>query len=251
MVYREVSSKAIIAKIFRDVKPPDANWVTDAIEWIGEALDEIGAGAQLIDKETSPGFGYPEYLKIVNHKGILPCDLYTITQVTHNNRPIYPKTSSYSTQKYDYDNYGNIILTTDKNASLKEFYDIKGNYIVTGFSDSAVNILYKGFSVDEDGFPMVPDMIEFKRALTWYVRMMLVSSGYEDKVFTYEKLEERFWQSCANARNQANQLDVGNAENFLNQWVRMIPSLDRFASTFNDLGNRERLVSNFNNYLYW
>ena len=38
-VYKTISSKAVIRKIFRDLKPQNDNWIDDAVEWIGEALE--------------------------------------------------------------------------------------------------------------------------------------------------------------------------------------------------------------------
>ena len=32
-VYKTTSSKVIIRKIFRDLKPDNDNWIDDAIEW--------------------------------------------------------------------------------------------------------------------------------------------------------------------------------------------------------------------------
>ena len=50
-VYKTISSKAIIRKIFRDLKLSKDNWIDDAIEWIGEALEHIGASPQLLQKQ--------------------------------------------------------------------------------------------------------------------------------------------------------------------------------------------------------
>ena len=41
MIYKNISSKAIIRKVFRDLNPNGDNWIEDAIEWIGEALEHI------------------------------------------------------------------------------------------------------------------------------------------------------------------------------------------------------------------
>ena len=46
-IYKTISSQEIIRKVMRDLKPEDANWIDDAIEWIGEALEHIVASAQL------------------------------------------------------------------------------------------------------------------------------------------------------------------------------------------------------------
>jgi hypothetical protein len=77
MIYRHTSSKGIIRKVMRDLKPNDDNWVDDAIEWIGEALEHIGSAAQLVTKKT--------VLHIKDNKALLPNDLYYINQVAVNN----------------------------------------------------------------------------------------------------------------------------------------------------------------------
>jgi len=75
-IYKHVSSKEIIRKVFRDLKPATGNWIHDSIEWIGEALEHIGASAQLCTKHA--------VIPITNHKGSLPGDLYYINQVAIN-----------------------------------------------------------------------------------------------------------------------------------------------------------------------
>jgi hypothetical protein len=75
-IYKHVSSKEIVRKVFRDIKPATADFVHDAIEWIGEALEHIGAAPQLCRKQC--------VLDIKNHRACLPGDLYYINQVAIN-----------------------------------------------------------------------------------------------------------------------------------------------------------------------
>lgn len=75
-IYKNVSSKEIIRKVFRDIKPRTADFVHDAVEWIGEALEHIGAAPQLCQKQV--------VIDIADHKGCLPGDLYYINQVAVN-----------------------------------------------------------------------------------------------------------------------------------------------------------------------
>ena len=72
-VYKNISSKTIIRKVFRDLKPTGDEWIDDAIEWMGEALEHIGAASQLCQKQC--------VLTIEDHKACLPGDLYFINQV--------------------------------------------------------------------------------------------------------------------------------------------------------------------------
>ena len=74
---KTVSSKVLIRKIFRDLNPSKDNWVDDAIEWIGEALEHIGASSQLCQKQC--------VLDVADHKVLIPSDLYYINQVAINN----------------------------------------------------------------------------------------------------------------------------------------------------------------------
>jgi len=76
-IYKTISSKALIRKVFRDLKPSKDNWIDDAIEWIGEALEHIGAAPQLCQKQC--------VLDITEHKTLMPSDLYYINQVAINN----------------------------------------------------------------------------------------------------------------------------------------------------------------------
>ena len=57
---KTISSKVLIRKIFRDLKPSKDNWIDDAVEWIGEALEHIGAAPQLKQQQC--------VLEIVDHK---------------------------------------------------------------------------------------------------------------------------------------------------------------------------------------
>jgi len=84
-VYKTISSKVVIRKVFRDLRPDDDNWIDDAIEWIGEALEHIGSSAQLQQKQC--------VLTVANHKVLLPSDLYFINQVAINNS-VSPTTQS-------------------------------------------------------------------------------------------------------------------------------------------------------------
>mgnify|MGYP003113287485 FL=1 len=84
-IYKTISSKRIVRKIFRDLKPSNDNWIDDAIEWIGEALEHIGAATQLCQKQC--------VLEVKDHKVLMPSDLYYINQVAINGG-VAPTTSA-------------------------------------------------------------------------------------------------------------------------------------------------------------
>ncbi len=69
-----VSSKAVLAKVIADLDlKEDEIKITDIREWIGEAMEKIGAVQQLEHKVVN--------IKICDYQAKLPCDLYRLNQV--------------------------------------------------------------------------------------------------------------------------------------------------------------------------
>jgi len=69
-----ISSKAVLAKIIADLDlKEDEIRITDVREWIGEAMEKIGAVQQLEHKV--------ENIRVENYQAKLPCDLYRLNQV--------------------------------------------------------------------------------------------------------------------------------------------------------------------------
>ena len=80
MITKHLSSKTIIAKIYADLNlQDDGNRITDIQEWIGEAVEHIGAVKQLTHKVS--GVDGEPIIKICNHLAAIPCDLYRLNQV--------------------------------------------------------------------------------------------------------------------------------------------------------------------------
>ena len=50
MIYNTISSKSIIADIYRDFRPNGSGWTTDAIEWIGRGMEIIGYSVGYVRK---------------------------------------------------------------------------------------------------------------------------------------------------------------------------------------------------------
>lgn len=69
-----ISSKAVLAKIIADLDlKEDEIRITDVREWIGEAMEKIGAVQQLEHKVAN--------IQVVDYQAKLPCDLYSLNQV--------------------------------------------------------------------------------------------------------------------------------------------------------------------------
>ena len=289
-VYKTKSSKTIIRKIFRDLKPDNDNWIDDAIEWIGEALEHIGASTQLCQKQC--------VLDIVDHKTLMPSDLYYINQVAINNS-VSPVNSTeldalvarvaelkdqikdaqdnnleYSDTATILHEINNRIVVIEnvyfkssnqlqplqygastfhrsmhcegcvnENTSYEDTYIVDCDYIKTSFVSGKICLSYMAFPTDEDCYPLVPDDISFSEAMFWYVykKILLSKPNFKNNGVDYNFAENQWKYYCTQARNAANYPDIDRYESFMNQWVRLIPDINRHDKAFEHLNTREDL----------
>mgnify|MGYP003114728197 FL=1 len=317
--YKNISSKVIIRKVMRDLKPNNDNWIDDAVEWMGEALEHIGAASQLCIKKS--------VLDVVDHKALLPSDLYYINQVAINGT-ISPKISNelltltdkvkslkttikeynetleseivksvdgtytsnittadletYDTQYksnvlelneinsriivlegmfFNVDGKGGSTLTplsygastfpdaihcdkcVNEVAAGKDSYIIDCDYIKTSFPTGTVCLSYMAFPLDEDCFPMVPDSISYKEAMFWYIFKQMLLGGWDKPTnkIDYNFADQKWKYYCTQARNEATYPDIDKMENFMNQWIRLVPELNNHELFFEELNTREDL----------
>jgi len=258
MVYNAVSSLAILAKVYRDNNIDD-NIEGYVLEWIGEALEFIGTGVQLIEKE--------EWIVSTNHSATLPSDLQQLETVwTVQEAPLK---DNWQDEEFPYDlkaiekeqkillNRSDQLLhggigrsstdipresfntsgrtsfqelqgkdpqETDKNqlsGNYQETYHLNGNEVKTSFPEGILLIQYKAIPTDENGFPLVPDHISFKEALTWYVTKKLIRRGHNLSM-DYGSANQQWKLYCTQARNKATFPDMDEYENFLRSWVQMV-----------------------------
>ena len=275
-VYKTISSKTIIRKIFRDLKPSKDHWIDDAIEWLGEALEHIGAAPQLNQKQC--------VLTVTDHKVLLPTDLYYINQVAINNSvsPVSAKELDTLTTKVTelkesivaaqannleyssttsvlneinsrivilenvYFNNGNSMQPlqygastfhrsmhctdcVNENVNYEDTYIVDNDYIKTSFASGKICLSYMAFPTDAECYPLVPDDISFKEAMFWYIykKLLLSSPKFKDNGINYQFADQQWKYYCTQARNAANYPDIDKYESFMNQWVRMIPNMNR------------------------
>ena len=292
-IYKTISSKVVIRKIFRDLKPQNDNWIDDAVEWIGEALEHIGSAPQLLQKQC--------VLDVSNHKVLLPSDLYYINQVAVNNTvsPVNSNELDTLTTKVtelkaaivdaqanslEYSDTASVLHEinnrivvlenvyfkdsstlqplqygastfhksmhcegcVNENMQYEDTYIIDNDYIKTSFVSGKLCLSYMAFPTDEDCYPLVPDDISFKEAMFWYVykKILLSNPRFKNNGIDYGTAEQQWKYYCTQARNAANYPDIDKYESFMNQWVRLVPQLNRHETAFEDLNTREDLYRN-------
>ena len=242
-IYKTISSKVVIRKIFRDINPNTDNWVDDAIEWMGEALEHIGAAPQLELKTC--------VLTVKDYKAALPNDLFYINQVALNETEegviisqqmdtlleridaIVNGGASYNYTLNEINSRLQVLenqlagadhmtvlnkcrtsfpktvdcpdCINDNNLPFRCYYT-EADKLKASFSQGKVCISYMAFPVDDECFPLVPDDISFKEAMFWYVykKMLLGNMTPSQNGIGYEFAEMQWKYYCTQARNAAN-----------------------------------------------
>jgi len=195
----------------------------DILEWIPEAIEEIGGFPDMkYIRKSTPTKDCEGALFTKNHVVPLPCGLVEIIAVEDargyrirygsDETDIRKQTTRYHTAS-DNNPVGNIRATNfqmdvfgieggiDKNGvntsvpwdgsdikqkplgNLINYYIIQGDSLQTAEESSFVRIHYYARPVDNDGFYLFPDNGNYKSAIYWYVMKMMLAAGYEDKNF--------------------------------------------------------------------
>lgn len=121
--------------------------------------------------------GYPStfedktvVLEVKNHKAVLPCDLYSITQVQC---PCQGDSLSVATDVFD----------IRRRQQGMPTYRADNNILFTSEENGSLILSYKALKLDSEGFPMISDDGTFQRALVSYVIMKSVQDNfYQGKV---------------------------------------------------------------------
>ena len=258
MNYKFISSKEVIGKVFRDLKPKDSSWTMDAVEWIGEALDFIGYHGAFEKKVDT--------VTVSSHKAMIPCDLYTLIQVEYNGQALVfgTDTAGYDTDRTtaavpatqgtvhtsavfqtnptdDSSSPAFTLQTTSASNYGTDYYLLNAGYIVTSFEEGTLKLHYTAYPTDGDGFPMVPDNIYVKQALEWYIIRQMMMGGYIHPVFNWQVADQKWGHYCVAAGNDLAFPSIDKMETMKNMFVRMAPNMNAHADFFQGQETQGRL----------
>jgi hypothetical protein len=237
MIYNLVSSKRILSKIYRDLKPRNSNWEADAIEWIGEALSFIGYQAAFVKRRVT--------LTVKDYRVPFPKDFYNLIAVYYednklpfggdivNAEPyldeaiyIAAKTEVLESTNFTVTRYGSRLYNTG--SSDYNYYTINPGYIQTSFETDDIELVYNAWPVDKEGLPLIPDSPYYSQAIEWYVMRQMSLQGYEfpNKEFTFTFLDQQWKHYCVSAGNDAAFPNPDKAQRFMDMWVHLIPDIN-------------------------
>lgn len=267
------SSYEVIDRVLRDGDYRDVDFnLSNLIEWTAECLDLIGCPASLVDTI--------DCIEIKDHRGMLPCNLHTIKQVTgltitggyqfpmrYANNTFHPlflnnlgqagtinpqEPIAFDAQGNPIYNFYNYPADIPKNSvALPSYfndatYTTNDNFIFTSFKDSAnILIAYKAYPVDDNGFPLIPDNEKFRQAVQWYIMCKLDYKMWRgqklsDKQFNYTETQRDWYIGAATTSGLTPTID--QMESWAQQTMHLLPRLHLHAENFDTLGSRELLT---------
>lgn len=245
-VFKQVSIKVALRKIMSDLgysrsTAHEFPW-QDSIEWIAEALGQIGAYTQYEAKEVT--------LTVKDFKAKLPCDFVHLKRLLN---------ADYNQPRGIQDNnnlslLGNNIDTLEETetrlqgSSISDFdYNIVLDNIITTYKTGTIKLQYLAMPVDEEGFPVIPDNDSYNEAFFWKVaRQLSIRGQLKNKELTYQRCDYEWQWYCGQARSEGNALTHAQREKFAMENLTMLPLGAMVASTYN---NGSHASDSFTGYL--
>lgn len=198
MLYTLTTSKEVIGRIIRNTRIQDTSYIVDMSEWIGEVVGFLKTKMALTPKSKC--------IEVCFHTGHFPTGLHTLTGVYHN---------------------GHRIPMRGKGCG--DWYDVIPGGLQTSICDGTIEIHYLALPMDDEEFPLIPDDEDYKQAIYWYVRFMMIGAGYEDKVFTAIQCNDKFELHAARAKGKIRYPSVEMMTDRIPSITRYLPaSFNRF-----------------------
>ena len=121
-------------------------------------------------------------------------------------------------------------------------YKIQGMVIFTSTKDVDVEIAYRAYQVDEEGYPLLPDNPSFLRGLENYIKLQWFTIKYDMGEIPQQVMEntqrEYDW-AVGDAQSEFSRLDLDHAETLFNSFKTLLPRNNEHWRAFFDNGAKE------------
>lgn len=178
-----------------------------------------------------------EYVTIKEYRALLPCDYYQMNQIrlidsNGNPRGVF----RYSTDSFHMGN------TVPDFSDLT--YKVQGSVIHTSLQEGAIEIAYQAITVDDMGYPLIPDNSSFTRALEGYIKKqwftILFDLGKLNINILNQALQDYSW-AVGDCQTEFNRMSLDKAESFFNSWKTLLIRSSEHKSGFAYNGSQEKL----------
>lgn len=106
------------------------------------------------------------------------------------------------------------------------YYNLQPGAIETTFEFGEIKLIYTGAVSDELGFPLIPNVYEFKEALAWYITSRILLSGHEHPVINWSTADGKWEQFKIKARNKMKMPTLDRMQALTNMWTSPVFNRD-------------------------
>lgn len=169
----------------------------------------------------TPGL-YEEKTNIIpihEWRGQLPCDFEHMIQVRTAGK------GPFGTYRYSEDSFH--MSPEKKPADFGSLtYKIQGLVIFTSTKETDIEIAYRAFMTDSEGYPLLPDNPSFLRGLEAYIKMkwfeILFDQGaINDRIMA--RADQEYAWAAGDAQSEFSRLDLDKAETLFNSFKTLLP----------------------------
>lgn len=128
--------------------------------------------------------------------------------------------------------------------SFEPVYRMNHGFINTNIRNGRVLISYNAIMVDDDDFPMIPDMISYKEAIYWYVTMKLKFPEFlagRLRGDVYNEIKSNWHIYRKQAYGNCIMPDADAMQSIQNVWLRQVPELGEHDTFFSSVGQAQNI----------
>lgn len=202
-----------------------------AVNYAVRFIQKVGMPSIFLEKTQE--------IEIKDYRGTLPCDYYEMIQVRavrHNCHGLEEKVFRYSTDSFH--------MSENKTKGFDLTYKLQGNCIFTSMKEGTIEIAYRAFSVDEEGFPLIPENGTFEEALELFIKMKHFTIQYELGKITPQVLqhtEQQYAWAVGQAQSDLVRPSIDQLQAFTNSWNTLIQRTTEHSHGFKENGTQEMI----------
>lgn len=231
--------RRILDRVMRHPMMRDIPFET-AVEYAVDFISLMGTPA-LYEEKTA-------VVKIEDWRGELPCDFVEMIQVRmcprqhrkcwcdchiHYHNPVY----TYSGHSFHMSEFKPESLVTGELT-----YKTQGMAIFTSTKDIDLEIAYRAFAVDDEGYPLLPDNTSFLRGLENYIKLQWFTIKFdmgEIPAQVLSNVQQEYAWAAGDAQSEFSRLDLDKAETLFNACKTLLPRNNEHWKAFFTNGSKE------------
>ncbi len=217
--------RRVLDRIMRHPMLRDIPFET-AVEYTVDFISLMGTPALYSEKTA--------VVQVKDWRGQLPCDFEQMIQVRSAD-------GMYDTYRYSGHSFH---LSQDKAPDdiAGRTYKIQGMVIFTSTKDTDLEIAYRAFAVDDEGYPLLPDNASFLRGLENYIKVQWFTILFDMGKITQNILsnaQQEYAWAAGDAQSEFSRLSLDEAETLFNSFKTLLPRNSEHWKGFFTNGSRE------------